>query len=107
MKYRNTKTEIDGIKFDSKKEAERYRLLKHWQDSKVICDLQTQVKYQLIPNQYIDGELVERAVKYIADFVYRHYGIIVVEDVKGMKTRDYIIKRKLMLDKYNIRIKEI
>lgn len=63
----------------------------------------------LIPSQRIDGKVVERECSYIADFVYRDAKSdkLVVEDTKGFKTKDYIIKRKLMLHVYNIKIQEI
>jgi hypothetical protein len=95
--------------FDSKKEAKRYRELQIMEKAGYIYQLQTQVKFELIPSQYIEGKCVERAVNYIADFVYidGETGLQVVEDTKGVKTKDYIIKRKLMLFRHNIRVKEI
>lgn len=74
-----------------------------------IRDLERQVKYVLIPSQRIDGKVVERECSYIADFKYHNAGDgkMVVEDTKGVKTKDYIIKRKLMLSVYGIRIQEI
>lgn len=91
-KYNNLRTAYDGINFDSKKEAERYMDLKLLERAGAIKDLQLQVPFELVPKQ--KGE---RAVRYIADFVYydaeKH--ISVVEDVKGCRTREYIIKRKL------------
>lgn len=100
---------IDGETFDSKREARRYQELKLLERAKEIVELQRQVKYLLIPSQRIDGKVVERECAYIADFVYHdaHTGELVVEDTKGVRTKDYIIKRKLMLSIYNIRIKEI
>lgn len=99
---------IDGITFDSKKEANRYCELKLLEKAGEITHLQRQVKYELIPAQRLDGKVVERAVHYIADFVYKDKdGELIVEDTKGFRTADYIIKRKLMLWVYNIRIKEI
>lgn len=121
-KYNSKKTVIDGISFDSRKEAKRYQELKLLEKSGEISDLRLQVKYVLIPSQYEDtGELftrgankgkmkrklVERPVTYIADFVYTEGGKEVVEDTKGMRTKEYIIKRKLMLSVYGIRIREI
>lgn len=91
-KYGNKKVEIDGIKFDSKKEAKRYIELKALEASGEIHYLVLQPKFELIPKQ--QGE---RACNYIADFSYSENGNtkVVVEDTKGMKTPDYIIKRKL------------
>ena len=102
-KYGNIKTTTsDGITHDSIKEANRWCELKLLERAGKIQHLQRQVKYALIPKQ--EGE---RAVEYIADFVYHEDGKLVVEDVKGKKTKDYIIKRKLMLWVHGIKIKEI
>ena len=103
QKYRNEKT--GG--YDSKREAARAQELKMLERAGRIFDLHEQVEFELVPKQ--EGE---RAVKYRADFVYfteasRVPECLVVEDVKGMKTKDYIIKRKLMLHVHGIRIKEI
>ena len=73
----------------------------------LISDLQTQVPFEIIPAQKRNGRTIERPVKYIADFVYTENGEQVVEDTKGMKTKEYIIKRKLMLYEFGIQIKEI
>lgn len=103
-KYHNRKTEIDGIVFDSKREAQRYAELQLLQRAGEIRDLSMQVEFELIPKQ--DGE---RACKYKADFVYHmaDTGKMVVEDVKGKRTREYIIKRKLMLWRHGIKIVEV
>lgn len=106
-KYNAKKIRIDGITFDSKAEAKRYTELIMLQKSGVISDLQRQVEFTLIPTQYIDGKCVERACKYKADFVYTEDGKRIVEDVKGQKTKDYIIKRKMMLYVHGIKIKEV
>ena len=108
-KYNARKISLNGQTFDSKHEFERWCELSLLQRGKVISDLQRQVKFVLIPAQYEDGNLVERAVNYIADFVYidRKTGKKVVEDAKGVKTKEYIIKRKLMLERHSIRIKEV
>ena len=107
-KYKAKKTEIDGIVFDSKKEAKRYQELILLERAGVISDLQRQVKFVLIPVQRINGKVVERECSYVADFVYLdEAGKKVVEDTKGVKTKDYIIKRKLMLYVHGIRIKEV
>lgn len=105
-KYGNKKTYIDGLKFDSRKEAARWMDLKMLENAGKIHGLQRQVKYELIPaHRKHDGKL-ERAVNYVADFVYEQYGMTVVEDSKGLRTKEYVIKRKLMLDRYGIEIKE-
>lgn len=103
-KYHNRKVEIDGIKFDSTKEGERYLELKLLLKAGKIRDLQMQVEFELIPKQ-----AGEQACKYKADFVYHmaDTGKMVVEDVKGKRTREYIIKRKLMLWRHGIKIMEV
>ena len=106
-KYKNRKLAIDGEVFDSQKEARRYRELALLQRAGQISDLKRQVRYELIPTQRIGGKVVEKSCAYIADFVYTENGETVVEDTKGFRTKDYIIKRKLMLYVHGIRIKEV
>lgn len=121
-KYHSKKITYDGMIFDSKKEMLRYRELKAMQAAGEIQGLQLQVKYVLIPAQYeMTGEyykkgakkgkpkmkLVERECAYYADFVYSEKGCVIVEDTKGMRTKDYILKRKLMLYMHGIRIREV
>lgn len=90
-------------KYASKKEAKRAQELKLLEKAGKITELREQVRFELIPKQ--GGE---RACHYVADFFYRvgKYGDQVIEDVKGMRTREYIIKRKLMLHVHGIRILE-
>ena len=106
-KYRNKKVVVNGITFDSKKEARRYTELLLLERAGTIQELRRQVKFELIPSQRYDGKVVERPCSYVADFVYREKGNLIVEDTKGLKTRDYIIKRKLMLYLCGIRIREV
>ena len=106
-KYKSRKVTVDGITFDSQKEYRRFRELSLLERAGKITELQRQVKFELIPSQRMDGKVVERACSYVADFVYMENGKKVVEDTKGFKTKDYIIKRKLLLKEYGIRIKEI
>lgn len=106
-KYHNKKIVVDGIEFDSKKEARRYSELLLLERVGAIQGLQRQVKFELIPSQRYDGKVIERPCCYIADFVYKENGNTVVEDTKGHRTRDYIIKRKLMLYLCGIRIREV
>jgi len=119
-KYHNSKTIVDGIEFQSKKEAKRYTELKWLEAAGELYDLERQVRFELIPAQrepdaigpkggHIKGKLIERKVEYIADFVYKQTKTdeMVVEDTKGIRTKDYVIKRKLMLYMHGIRIKEI
>lgn len=103
----------------SRKEHDRSNQLKLWQRAGVISDLREQVSFELIPAQYgecgtdLKGKpvrvLIERACRYIADFVYtdNETGQTIVEDTKGVRTKEYIIKRKLMLYLHGIRIKEV
>lgn len=123
-KYRNSKVVLDGITFDSQKEASRWCELKAMQKLGLIENLQRQVSFVLIPAQrepsgevYVrgakkgqpkEGKVVENSVCYIADFVYtdKKSGQKVVEDSKGVRTKEYVIKRKLMLYIHGIRIKE-
>lgn len=106
-KYHSRKTVVDGITFDSAKEARRYRELQLMEKAGVISGLTRQQAFTLIPVQRIDGKVVERAVKYVADFCYYQDGKYIVEDTKGFRTADYIIKRKLMLYNQGIQIKEV
>lgn len=107
-KYKNTKVFYDGKIFDSKKEAKRYYELRLLEKAREITDLQTQVKFVLIPSQRgADGKVVERECSYTADFVYQENGKTVVEDTKGYRTPEYRLKRKLMLHVHGIRIKEV
>ena len=117
-KYKNTKTIVDGIEFDSRKEAARYKELKLLEAAGEISNLEMQVKFVLIPTQrepdfvgvrgvIKKGKVIEKECSYLADFVYIRDGEVIVEDTKGIRTKDYIIKRKLMLYLLGIRIQEI
>ena len=106
-KYHSRKTTIDGITFDSRKEARRYQELRLMERGGLIHDLEHQVAFTLIPSQKSpQGRTIERPVTYVADFVYSQDGEQIVEDCKGVRTPAYIIKRKLMLYVHGIRIKE-
>ncbi len=99
-KYGAKRTEVDGIKFASKREAERYQYLKMLVKSNKIFDLELQVKFELCPKFTYAGK-AERAISYVADFVYLDGNANkIVEDVKGFSTQVYKIKRKLFLHKY-------
>lgn len=123
-KYHSRKVTIDGITFDSQKEYRRFRELCLLEKAGRITDLQRQVKFELIPAQYEsyerystktgkrlkDGKrCIEHSCVYNADFVYKENGQLFVEDTKSdpTKTKDYIIKRKLLLWVHGIRIKEV
>ena len=106
-KYKSRKVAVGGQVFDSRKEYTRWCELVLLQKAGQITDLKRQVKYELIPSQRIGKKVAERACTYVADFVYTENGKTVVEDTKGFKTKDYIIKRKLMLWVHGIRIIEV
>ena len=126
-KYGNKKVEIDGIEFDSKKEARRYCALQLMQQAGEIEGLELQKEFELIPAQYEyferygktgkrlqDGKrCIEKSCVYKADFAYIKDGQQVVEDVKGYRDprsagyAKFVIKRKLMLWRYGIRIIEV
>ena len=121
-KYHAKKIQTPDGTFDSKKEYNRWRELKLLEQAGEIEKLERQVSFELIPAQYEsyprytpvnhirtrDGQrCIERPVRYVADFVYQKDGETVVEDTKGMRTADYIIKRKLMLWVGGIKIKEV
>ena len=119
-KYGNRKIAFDGQTFDSKKEMRHYTELLLLEKAGKIKDLQRQVKFQLIPAQREPdivgpkggkkpGKLIEREVSYVADFVYTDLqtGQTVVVDTKGFRTKEYTIKRKMMLYFHGIRIKEV
>lgn len=105
-KYANVVCEVDGIKFDSKAERDRWLNLQLLVKAKQISDLQRQVEYVLIPAQKRPSGGVERLCAYRADFVYVDVktGKTVVEDVKGAVTPEFRIKRKLMLQVHGVEI---
>lgn len=102
-KYHNRKE--DG--FDSRKEQRRYQELQLMQRAGEIKELQRQVRFHLLPNQYRNGKCILRGSDYIADFTYRlRDGTFVVEDAKGFQTDVYKLKKKLMYEKFGILIHE-
>lgn len=100
-KYKAKKTIVDNITFDSKKEANRYCELKLLERAKAISNLQLQVPYILIPKSKYGS-----AIKYVADFVYEENNQVIIEDVKGVKTPVYRLKKRLMEEQFGIVIKE-
>lgn len=127
MKYGNRKVVVDGIEFDSQKEAQRYWELKLLQRAGKITDLQLQREFELIPAQYEtyprygktgkrlqDGKrCIEKSCTYKADFCYMQDGKLIVEDTKGYRDpasagyAKFVIKRKLMLWRYGIKVIEV
>lgn len=121
-KYKNRKIIAGGETFDSKKEYSRWAVLRMCERTGEIQNLRRQVPYELIPNicepdkvgkrgGTIKGKVIERKVTYIADFVYEQDGETIVEDVKGYRKGQayavFTLKRKLMLWRYGIKVKEI
>ena len=104
-KYLNKKTKVDGITFDSKKEANRYLILKQMEKEGKIDTLKRQVSFPLIrKSQY------GREIRYVADFTYYLDGWLVVEDVKSSYTRKnpvYKLKKRMMAELYDISINEV
>ena len=107
-KYNAKRISLSGKKYDSLAESRRFSELSRQQRLGLITDLKRQVSFELIPAQRDEnGKLLERAVTYKADFTYYKDGELVAEDVKGVKTKDYVIKRKLMLHVHKIKLVEI
>lgn len=106
-KYKNVKFVIDNITFDSKKEGARYEYLKSLAQKGVIKELKLQPSFTIAQSVMLDG-IKKRARKYKADFSYINLaGEYVVEDVKGMKTDMYKLKRHLVKALHNIEVIEI
>ena len=133
-KYHSKKVSVNGETFDSRKEYRRFCELRLLERAGQITNLRRQVKFVLIPAQHETigytkagkpkTKCFERECAYVADFVYEvpwqeqrtnDEGHLVfadgwetiVEDTKGFRTKDYIIKRKLMSHVHGIRIKEV
>lgn len=120
-KYRNCKTEVDGILFDSKREARYYLYLKQLEKDGKISDLRRQVPYELVPAVWRDEVVhlktkdktvrrqVQRPITYVADFVYvdASDGSTKVVDAKGLRLKDYILKKKMMLAFHGISVIEV
>lgn len=108
MKYNNQKKTVDGITFDSILEARRYTVLKSRLEAGTISDLRLQPHYTIMEGyKDLSGTYI-RPVQYIADFSYiNEDGRRIVEDVKGVRTEAYAIKRKLIRDRFGVEIVEI
>ena len=124
-KYGNKKITYCGEVFDSKREYYRYMDLKLLESCGAISNLRRQVVYELIPaqrekstrvykkgrkkGQPIEGKIIEKAVNYIADFTYIDTATneTIVEDAKGFRTKEWVIKRKLMLYIHGIKVREV
>lgn len=107
-KYCNEPTTVDGIKFPSRKEANRWQELKLLERAGEIVVLQRQVPFVICDKCTTRSGKVQPARKYVADFVYRDkHGRMVVEDAKGYRTAVYSLKKALMLWIYGIEIQEV
>ena len=110
-KYRNKKTVLDGITFDSMREAARYQELRALAARGVIEDFRHQAPFVLAPGvRFSDEKRAKPALRYVADFAYKLDGRLVVEDVKSKVTAGaaaYRIKRHLMLSVHGIEVKEV
>ena len=104
-KYNAKKTVVDGIEFDSAKEAKRYAKLRDMERAGEIQGLCLQFPFELVPSFECDG-VKYRGMRYVADFVYYRNGKVVVEDCKGVKTAEYKLKKKLMAYINHVNIKE-
>lgn len=104
-KYHARKTVVDGIEFDSAKEAKRFTKLRAMEEDGEIQGLRLQVPFELLPSFECDG-VKYRGMKYVADFVYYRDGKQIVEDCKGVKTPEYKMKKKLMAYLNHINIEE-
>lgn len=100
-KYNNRKTEVDGIKFASKRESDRYKELKLLESIDMISDLVLQPRFELQPAFVHDGKKVE-PIAYVGDFQYtdNESGLTILEDSKGFRTDVYRLKKKLLLYKF-------
>lgn len=106
-KYRAKKCEFEGLKFDSKHECQVWQDLLKRQENGEISDLQRQVPFVLLDKVIENGKVVQRATKYLADFVYYENGEKVVADAKGFRTDVYKLKRKMMRALLGIDILEL
>src|SRR4051812_27623202 len=100
-KYHNTKVIVEGYSFDSKAESERYKTLRLMEQAGEITALQVHPAYELQPPFRDHDGKHQRAISYEADFAYIEGADRVVEDVKGMETKDYKIKAKLFRYRYS------
>src|SRR5262249_2252726 len=99
-KYANEATTVHGVRFDSRREARRWLELKLLEGAGLISELRRQVRFELVVNEL-------PVCAYVADFVYREDEEVVVEDAKGMRTREYRIKARLMRACHGIVIREV
>lgn len=121
-KYKNHKIEFNGIKFDSKKEMQRYILLKEAENKGIIQDLKLQVRFELIPaikEEYVEHlktkdkiktRTVQLPITYTCDFQYYKNGELIVEDVKASKSmlpKEFVLKEKMMFALKGIKIKKV
>lgn len=99
-KYGAKKTNLDGITFDSKMEAEYYQLLKVLQKMKAITELEIHPTFELLEETTLPNGKKIRGIKYKADFQFQKDGEQIVVDVKGVKTEAFKLKEKLFYHRY-------
>lgn len=122
QKYGNKKVTIDGIEFDSKKEGERYLVIKEAEEQGIISNLQRQVAFELIPKvtervikhlktkDKVVERFVQSAIVYVCDFMYDKDGVTIVEDIKispKVITDHYRLKEKIFRWKFGFPIKRV
>lgn len=107
-KFHAQKTAVNGITFDSRAEATRYTELRLLERAGEISSLVLQPEFELIPGYTKNGHKI-RAVKYRADFMYTdRNGQTVIEDVKGVRTKEFLLKKKIFEWRYqNLTITEV
>lgn len=106
-KYGAVKTQVNGITFDSKREAARYVELLALLQAGDISDLRLQPSFEIVPALVLDGKK-QRPLVYRADFYYQdHLGNDIYEDVKGHRTREYVLKRRLVKHVYGVEVREV
>lgn len=109
-KVNHETVKINGIKFDSMAEAERYKVLRVMEKTGKISGLECHPRWEIIPKQEVQGHRNFQAAHYTADFKYYQDGQLVVEDVKSEYTRqaeDYKLRRKLMYLMNGIYVTEV
>lgn len=103
-KFKNCRTEIDGIKYDSCGEAKRHQVLKLMEKSGLISDLSRQVAFILRPGVELFGKK-KRALIYRADFSYTENGEKIIEDFKGRMTKEFVVKAHILKADFGIDIR--
>lgn len=99
-KFHAQKTTVNGVVYDSKKEAKRAVELQYLEKIGQIQDLRQQVEF-VLQDGFVNNEGKKiRAIVYVGDFCYTQDGVKIIEDTKGFRTKEYSIKKKLLMYKY-------